>query len=84
VLGAARRRFAGADGPLFEVYAANTTGWEPIEGERDRSPDHILRATAGKHPKLKTNVYRTTTKDFVSYTALEIVVEFDTGGDPYP
>lgn len=37
-----------------------------------------------RHPKLMTTVLRTTTTDFKSYTPYKAVLQFSTGGDPYP
>ena len=93
----------------FEVYCANTTGWEPLEEKRgtgdgagggaagggagagaagSNARTGSLFSTAGsnsdKHPKLTTTVLRTTTTDFKTYSPYKAVLQFNTGGDPYP
>ena len=63
---------------VYEVYCANTTGWEPLAlGAGDQGP-----ASGGgglTHDSLTTKVYRTTTTDFVSYTPMVTALEFKNG-----
>ena len=76
----------------YEVYCANTTGWEPVKRASD--PLSAFPAADGapvdsgggrfKHPKLTTTVLRTTTTNFKTYTPYIDVLQFSTGGDPYP
>lgn len=67
------------DPGLFEVYAGNTTGYEPLESGGDCG-----NVVEGDKPKLKVDVLRFTTRDFRDYAKPTVCLSFHTSGDPYP
>ena len=82
---------------MWEVYAANTTGIEPVptsrHGERaaaaddadDDGDDGRRSKSKSKSKKLKVQVWRFETSDFRTYSAPPVLaLSFDSGGDPYP
>ena len=65
--------------PLWEVYAANTTGVEPLPNGR-----HGKSWPSLDKRKLRVQVWRFETSDFVRYSEPHLSLSFDSGGDPFP
>jgi len=66
---------------VFELYAANTTGFEPISGQQ-QSQHASQRDWAAR--KFTVEVMRFTTQDFRAYSLPSVCLTFSSGGDPNP